>query len=149
MPIAVATNVPPPLRSAPPPVAWRAWPLADGGWQVWLSVVTAAAIGGMVGWATARLDWALAATALVAVAFWPVFVPVSYELDALGITQQVLGYRRRFGWRTLHQVEVCAHGLFLSLDPGPLETFRGAYIPWGPHRDEVVASVEHYMRGSG
>jgi hypothetical protein len=143
----VADAAAPPARTAPPPCAWRSWPLAERGWRRRLLPAVLAAVAALVGLTTGRPSWALAAAALMAVAAWRYFVPVVYELGTLGITQQVFSRQRRIAWRAIGRWEVRSAGVFLSphAEPGPLDAFAGLYLPWCDHKDEVLASVEFYL----
>ena len=143
--VPIATSA---LRGAPPPIAWRIWPLSDGGIQMWLFLGIMAAVGGTVGSVTTSGGWAAAAMACVGAAAWRFFVPVAFELSALGLSQQVFGWRRRIPWTSIEHVEIGREGLILSLEGVPLAALRGLYIPWGTHREEVLAQVAYYVPGN-
>ncbi len=102
-----------------------------------------------VGLSTGRPDWAIAAALGVAAAAWRYFVPVVYELGTLGLTIQVLTRQRRVAWRSIDHYDLRSTGVFLSPHPerGPLDAFSGLYLPWGDHKDEVLANVEFYLAG--
>ena len=63
----------------------------------------------------------------------------------MGVTQQVLGRRRRIAWQFIERCEICRAGIFLLPHDAPLAVFRGLYIPWGTHRSEVLALVQFYL----
>lgn len=134
-----------PLRGAPPPVAWRSWPMAEGGAPVWLFLAASAVVGGATAAVTGNSGWAAAAVVLIGVAAWRLFVPVVFEVSALGVTEQVLSRRRRIPWSMIERVEIGREGVYLGLESAPLAALRGLYVPWGAHRDEVLAQVAYYL----
>jgi hypothetical protein len=150
VPPPVAETSAPPARNAPPPCAWRSWPLAERGWRRCLLPALLAAVALLVGLATGRPGWALAAAFMLAIAAWRYFVPVLYELGTLGVTQQVFSRQRRVPWRSLGRYEIRSAGVFLSphSEPGPLDAFVGFYLPWCDHKDEVMANIEFYLAGA-
>jgi hypothetical protein len=127
------------------PVSWRSWPLGEGGAQFWLLLVLLVVVAGSIGLVTGSSRLALSACVLVCLAAWRFFVPVVFELNAMGISQQILGFRRRIAWRSIDRFEVCSQGIFLSLAEASFSSFRGLYIPWEGHREEVLAMVEYYL----
>jgi hypothetical protein len=132
-------------RGAPPPVSWRCWPLAAGGRQVWLWLATAAAAATVVGYSTGNLRWATFGALLIALAAWRVFVPVVFEVNAMGISQHLFGRSRRIAWNSIEYLEVGREGVYLSPDGSALAALRGLYVPWEAHRAEVLALVEYFL----
>lgn len=102
----------------------------------------------IVGATTESPGWTAGIVILLLLALWRFFVPSEFELGARGISQEVLGRKRRIPWRAIGHVTICRDGVFLGRDDGPLENFRGLYLPWGQHREEVLALVGYYQ-GSG
>ena len=131
----------------PPAVQWRSWPLGES--LPGAVLVAAALLGGgaAVRWVTGQTHLALVAAALLAVALWRFFLPVWYELNAEGVSQWVLGRPRRIPWRNVRRYEVCSSGVLLlpRADACPLDVCRGLYLPWGKHRQEVLAHVHYYV----
>jgi hypothetical protein len=135
-------------RNSPAPIVWRSWPLADGGRQLWLLIAALTAVAVVVGYATESATATAASVALVAVAAWRMFVPVVFELNALGISQHLLGRIRRIPWSAIEYARLGAEGVFFSLDGAPLADLRGLYVPWEGRRNEVLALVEYYLPAS-
>ncbi len=136
----------PARQEAPSPLKWRSWPLRDSPTRavpVVLSLVTA---GLLVRWLTGHNYLAIAAVSALAVAAWRFFVPVWFVLSDHGVDQRVFGRQRRLTWRAIHHGEVCASGVLLLAenDRSKLASWRGLYVPWAEHRDEVIALVRHY-----
>lgn len=132
-------------RHTPPPISWRCWPLADGGWRA--AALSGVLVGGaaVVAWAMHSLVWGAMALLLLAAAMWRFFVPVVYELSALGVTQHIGRRQLRVAWSAVERCEICRDGIYLSSPGAPLEKLRGLYIPWGNHRDAVLALVHYYV----
>jgi hypothetical protein len=88
----------------------------------------------------------LALAALVA-ALWRFFLPVVFELSDRGVDQWVLGRHRRIPWRAVRRYEICSAGVLLlpREDRSAMAAFRGLYLPWEAHREEVLARVRHYL----
>ena len=131
----------------PPSVQWRSWPLRDS--VLAATIVLAALAGAGVGvWSlTGKTHLALLAVAVLAIALWRFFLPVSFELNSEGVSQFVFGRRRRVPWRGIRRYEVCSSGVLLlpHADPCPLDACRGLYLPWGKNRQEVLAQVRYYL----
>jgi hypothetical protein len=89
---------------------------------------------------------AFALTAL-ALSLWRFFLPVLFELNAGGVHQRILGRRRHVPWKSIHRCEIFADGVLLlpMADRCALDALRGLYLPWGGHRDEVLANVRYYL----
>ena len=134
-----------PRRGPPPPVAWRSWPLEEGGLSAWLLSTIAVAIIVAVGLTTGSAQWALIACGVLAASAWRFFVPTHYELSAQGVLIEVFGRQRRIAWRSFESAELCREGAFLRPGGGSWGIVRGLYVPWGAHRAEVVAFVEYYL----
>jgi hypothetical protein len=135
-------------RNSPVPIVWRVWPLGDGGRQLWLLVAVLLIVAVVVGLATESPRWMAVSAALVAAAAWRVFVPVVFELNALGVSQHLLGRIRRIPWSAIEYARVGREGVFFTLDGAALADFRGLYVPWESRRNEVLALVEYYLPAS-
>lgn len=136
----------PARRGPPPPLRWRSWPLEEGGTTAWMLMTAIAAIAALVGWVMTSAIWALAACALLAVAGWRFFIPVSFEISHQGIFQEALGRRARIAWRSITTVELCREGLLFTPGDVCVPAARGFYLPWGRHRAEVLALVSYYLQ---
>lgn len=134
-----------PRRNSPPPVSWRSWPLVDGGFKSLALVAAALATCLVAGIVSGSVLWTSLATGAIALSLWRFFVPAYFEFSAMGITQQVLGRRRRIAWQFVERCEICRAGIFLLPHDAPLAVFRGLYIPWCAHRAEVLALVQFYL----
>jgi hypothetical protein len=132
-------------RSSPPPVNWRSWPLVEGGAKSLALLLAGLAVSAATGYVSASAFWTALATLAIAASLWRFFVPVYFEFSAMGVTQQVLGRRRRIAWQFIERCEICRAGIFLLPHDAPLAVFRGLYIPWGSHRAEVLALVQFYL----
>ena len=135
-------------RASPIPIVWRSWPLGDGGRQLWLLVLILSIVASTVGYTTDSPRWMVVSVLLVAAAAWRMFIPVVFELNALGISQHLLGRIRRIPWSAIEYARIGREGVFFSLDGAPLADLRGLYVPWEGRRNEVLVAVEYYLPAS-
>jgi len=142
----------PDLEESPPSVQWRSWPVRERMAAASMVVGGLVAAGLLVRWITGQTHLALVAVAVLAIALARFFLPTLFELNPDGVSQWRLGRRRRIPWREIRSYEICAAGVLLlpHADPCPLDAYRGLYLPWGQHRDEVLAHLHYYLdRRSG
>ncbi len=101
----------------------------------------------LVRWSTGRTDLAFLALAALALAMWRFFVPVTFELNAQGIEQSVLRWRRRIPWDAVGRYEVCSAGVLLlpHADRRPMDSLSGLYLAWGGRREEVLAHIRYHL----
>lgn len=131
----------------PPLVRWRRWPVRDNFLIGALAIVGLAAAGIFVHWQTDRLHLAIGAVLVLAVASWRFFLPVTFELNAEGVHQWVLGRHRRIPWSEIRQHQILSSGvLLLPHEHGsPIEVMQGLFLPWGLRRDEILAQIRYYL----
>jgi hypothetical protein len=130
----------------PPSLRWRSWPVCDHAVRAAAVVIGLLAAAVAVGWLSGRAYLGLLALAALAAALWRFFLPVAFELSGKGVDQELLGRRRRFPWHVIRRYEICSAGVLLlpDEDRSAMAPFRGLYLPWATHRDEVLAHV-HYQ----
>ena len=134
----------------PPPIRWRSWPVRDNavrGLIVTVGLLIAAVV---VGWLAGKAYLGLLALAALVAALWRFFLPVVFELSGEGVDQRLFGRQRRIPWHTIRSCEVRSAGVLLlpHEDRSAMAPFRGLYLPWTTHRDEVLAHVRHYLNRS-
>jgi hypothetical protein len=100
-----------------------------------------------VGWLSGRAYLGLLALAAMAAALWRFFLPVVFELSGKGVSQQFLGRQRQIPWQAIRRYEVCSAGVLLlpDEDHSAMAPFRGLYLPWTTHREEVLAHLRHHV----
>ncbi|MBN2473072.1 MAG: hypothetical protein JXB62_00590 [Pirellulales bacterium] len=135
----------------PPPLSWRSWPAREHVLRTVLVVLGLLAAALLVVWLLHRVSLAVVALAALLIALWRFFVPVRFDLSAHGVDEMVLGRQRRIPWQAVRRHEVCAAGVLLLPhdDRSAMASFRGLYLPWAGHRDEVLAHVRYYLDRSG
>jgi hypothetical protein len=136
----------------PPSIVWRSWPLRDSFAGAASTLALLIAAGSGVRWITGQTHLAVLAVAVLVLALWRFFLPTAFELSSEGVSQWLLGRRRRIPWRAIRRYEICSSGVLLlpRADACPIDACRGLYLPWGPHRHEVLAHVRYYLdRPSG
>lgn len=129
----------------PVPIAWQSWPVIDSVWVLLGLTAVVVAVPTVV-WSTVRnLPMAVACGLVAAYSVWRQFVPTVFELNALGVTTRTLGRSRRVPWISIDRFVVGNRGALLTSSGAPLEIFRGLYLPWGGHRDQILSSLRYYL----
>ncbi len=129
----------------PVPIAWQSWPVIDSVWVLLGLTAVVVAVPAVV-WSTVRnLPMAVACGLVAAFSVWRQFVPTVFELNALGVTTRTLGRSRRVPWISIDRFVVGNRGALLTSSGAPLELFRGLYLPWGGHREQILSSLRYYL----
>lgn len=131
--------------STPVPVAWRSWPVVDSIGEFFCLGGAMLGVPYVVWDATGNFLATLLCTAALATVVWRHFVPTMFEIGALGVSERFLGRTRRIPWISIDRFVVGRKGAFLSSAGAPLEALRGFYLPWGPHREQVLATLRYYL----
>ncbi|MHC4178687.1 MAG: hypothetical protein ACYSWU_14345 [Planctomycetota bacterium] len=139
---------PPIPPEPPPPIRWRSWPVRDDTGRGLLLVIGLLITAAAVGWLSAQVYLGLAALAALLMALWRFFLPVVFELSGEGVDQRLFGRQRRIPWQAIRRWEVRSAGVLMlpHEDRSAMAPFRGLYLPWTTHRDEVLAHVRHYLQ---
>ncbi len=134
----------------PAPIRWRCWPLAENRVQGTLMSVALVAAAVWVYVLTGQIFSALLAMAALTAALWRYYLPVFFALTEKGVDQWCLGRRLRVPWQAVTRHEECRDGVLLLPDANgaPISAFRGLYVPFGPHRKEVLAHIDFYLERS-
>lgn len=131
--------------ATPVPIAWRVWPVIDSVWEL-LGLSAILAIVPLVVWSlSGRTSLTVVCAVATGVVVWRNFVPTICEMNALGVTQRVFRRTRRIPWLSIDRYVVGRRGVFLTSAGAPLELFRGLYLPWGAHREQILASLRYYL----
>jgi hypothetical protein len=131
----------------PPVLRWRSWPAREHPFRA-LAVLLGLALVGLVIWGrTGQAALAWLGPAAAAAALWRVFLPVQYTVDDEGISQGILGRRRRRAWQSFQAYEVCPTGLLLVpyQDFCPMDVARSVFLPCPPHRAELCAQARRHL----
>src|SRR5262245_25403950 len=84
--------------AVPGTIRWRNWPLVDHMRSSWLLPLGILSVAVFVGWLGDSWLLAVVAVALLALALWQFFIPVTYEICPLGIRRYALGRMRLVPW---------------------------------------------------
>lgn len=129
----------------PVPIAWRVWPVIDSVWEL-LGLSTVLVLVPLVTWSlSGRTALTVLCTFAVGAVTWRHFFPTICEVNALGVTQRLFGRTKRIPWLSIDRYVVGRKGVFLTSAGAPLELFRGLYLPWGAHREQILASLRYYL----
>jgi hypothetical protein len=129
-------------------VVVRHWALRDRGWSAWIPLVGAVVLGLLSRWVSGNIVVGLVAAGAVLIAGWRSWIPLTFEIGPSGVTQIVLGRKRRIPWTSILNYQVCLRGVLLLPDAvvTRLSPLRGLYLPWGRQRQEVLANFEYYLQ---
>ena len=113
---------------------------------VMIGVAAAASV--LVGWWTRQPLVGGGLAAALAITLWRTWLPVTFDIGMLGVTQTVLGRSRRIPWSAVRSHAIVGEGVLLSPDEQltPLSSLRGLYLPWAGQREKVLACVDYYLR---
>ena len=116
-----------------------------------MQIVVAAAACVAVGWWLRQPIVAGLAGSALAVVLWRTWLPQTFEIGVMGVTQTVLGRSRRIPWSSVRGWRVDGNGVLLSPDAEltPLSHLRGLYLPWLDQREKLLASIEYYVPHAG
>lgn len=89
----------------------------------------------------------LAVFTAILISLWRVWIPVSFELNSVGITQQVLHVQSLMPWTEFMYYEEYSSGVLLMRDsnPSPLARLSGLFIHWDGHRSEVLSFLDYHL----
>jgi len=131
----------------PPPVRWRIWPLGERLSAGLLLTLGLAVLAIAIHMATGRIHLVVLALAAMGISLRRFFLPTTYELGGDGIHESRVGHRRRTPWTVIRRYEIGSAGVLLLPydDRCPVDPLRGLYLPWGDHRDEVLAHLHYHL----
>lgn len=123
------------------------WPLRDDGPWAMLAVtlVLAVALGAMI--LSASPATGLLALLALVLAMWRLWIPVTFEFSPHGMTQEVLGRRRRIAWRSIGGYRVVRRGVWLLPHASELRIAapRSLFVRGGPQLDTLLAVLAFYL----
>ena len=131
----------------PPLVCWRSWPMNESLTRSGLVLAGLLAAGVVVRGVTGYTHLALLAVAALALSLWWFFLPLVFTLNADGVTESLLGRDRRLPWLAIRRYEVHSKGVLLLpyKDATWVDSFQGFFLPWGDHREEILALLNYYL----
>lgn len=80
------------------------------------------------------------------VASAPFFYPVTYRIDASGVSKLVAGSRRHLEWTRISGYTVSTRGIYFAVGPrSTVFTDRGMYVMFGDKREEILAGFKKWL----
>ncbi len=136
-------NVPPPLE----PLEWTVHPFMESRPKAALSVLAPLAMAALVHWWLHSWLWTGLGLALLISAEFPFFLSTRCRFGAEGASMRRAGATVSKKWDQLKSYYPDRNGVLLSPFARPfwLENFRGVYLQYGRHRDEVLAYLKARM----
>jgi hypothetical protein len=135
------------IGSPPEDVRLTNWPLRYEPISAWSTIAATLLVAAIVGNLSQSVLMGFISLAVLNVALWRLWVPVSFELGRKGVVQTVLGRARRISWSMIAGYDIRRHGVLLlaDADSSPLAAARGLFIRWGTQRDALLKIVEYYL----
>ena len=111
-------------------------------------LIVASSIGAGVGFEGAA--YGLIALVFLCGSMSRYFLPTRYCVDRTGVQVVHLGRGRRYRWADLRRADLHRDGVFLSSSarPSRLDSFRGCFIRWSAHRDELLRFVDRHVQAA-
>lgn len=130
-----------------PLLRWRCWPLVDRARWSWLAPVGVVVVGGIVVYMSG--SWLLGplVAAGLAATLWQCFVPVHYEIAALGLRRSALGRSRLVPWQAVRAYQLRSTGIVLYQRPDPtkVDLLRSIFVPYPADEDELLCAVRENL----
>lgn len=120
---------------------WQVHPFFESRRRALLSILGPLVVSALVYlWSASRL-WTILGFLLLISAEFPFFLRSFYRFDSAGVTLRRAGAVFSRGWDQIKSYYPDRNGVLLSPFARPhwLENFRGLYIQFGRHRQEVLA----------
>ncbi|REJ91489.1 MAG: hypothetical protein DWQ35_14180 [Planctomycetota bacterium] len=132
-----------------PRLRWTVWPLVDRPLVSLGVVALMAALGWGVAVGSGGWYWGVLAAMALALSLWRYLLPVTFDVGIRGLRQDSLLQQARTSWSDIRAVRRCRGGLLMlpGTDDRPLDAMRGLFVPWGPHRAELLQLVALYLTG--
>ena len=132
---------------APATIRWRCWPLVDHLRWSWLAVCGMLAAGGLVWYLGGGWLLAVAAVGGLAGTLWQFLLPVSYEIDSLGLRRLALGHSRLIPWHAVRAYQLRPTGvvLYRRTDPTTLDLLRSLFVPFPADEDSMLCAMREHL----
>jgi hypothetical protein len=94
--------------------------------------------------------WTILAFLLLSGSEFPFFVKTSYLIDAQGVTMKRTGVTVNKPWDQIRSFYPDKNGVQLSpyVRPFWMENFRGLYLQYGRHKEEILKILESKLGGN-
>jgi hypothetical protein len=128
-------------------IRWKTWPLKDQRRGTWFIVLGTLAVASAV-WYVGGSGWfALAAVVGLAGSLWQFFLPVGYELDALGVRRFAIGHSRLMPWHAVRAYQLRPTGvvLYQCAEPTKFDLLRSVFVPYPAEEDELICALREHL----
>lgn len=132
-----------------PAFEWRVHPLRERPGVAALVIAFLFLLHGAIYWFLGHWWYVGVAAAVLLPSLAPFFLPVEYTLHPRYIAVRTPFRRFAKSWEAFQRCEIGPKGLFLSPFPTPsrLDNFRGLYVRFGRHREEVLRAFRMIQEG--
>ena len=131
----------------PSTVRWRSWPLVDQARWSWMVVAGMLGVAGMVWYLGGGWLLAIAAVGGLAGTMWPFLLPISYEIDTLGLRRKALGRTRLIPWHAGRAFQLRQSGvvLYQRSDPTKADLLRSLFVPYPADEDDMLCAMREHL----
>lgn len=135
------------LRAVPEELTIDDWGLRDRPLASAVAMTLAAGASWLAACATGSFAMGAAVIVALAVVLWRTWLPVKYQLNGVGITQTILGWRRKTPWSAVAGYRAGERGAFVygGTESRPIGSLQGFLLPWGNRREQVIAALDFYV----
>lgn len=114
-----------------PIVHYRVWSLLDQKRTVLIVFLMMIAIVSAVYLQTGKTHLAIAASILLGLTIWHLWVPMQFEWTTEGVSRWTLGHQRVISWSEIHSYRFQEEGVLILPNRRryPLDALRGHFIP--------------------
>lgn len=136
-------------NTSPTCLSWTVHPLWDHGVRTVLLAAVLILVLALVRLTYPEPIWTILAAVVLFASLARYFFPTTYRLTQEGVEMTFLGMKRLRPWSEIRSYYPGPTGLLLSPFPKPhrLENFRGHYLLFGSHREEVTEFVRAHVAG--
>jgi len=135
------------IEEEPPLREWDGWPIRDDWSVLAVFVLALITVSLAVFWVTHRFLWTAIVDFFLVASFARALLKATYRMGPYGVERIVFGRLQRIPWRAIRSVQIENHGVFLfdTRNPCPADALRAVFVPFGPHREAVLARLEYYL----
>jgi hypothetical protein len=134
-------------ESDAPPRRWRSWPLWDHVSWSWAIPLAILLFGGVVGYWGSSVLLAILVVVGITATLWQFFMPVTYEIDVLGLRRYALARTRLIPWHAVRAYRLRPTGIVLYQrgDPTKIDLLRSTFVPYPPDEDEALIAIRDHL----
>jgi hypothetical protein len=113
----------------------------------WLVILGILAVAGAILYVSGSWLLAIVAAAGLTATLWQFFVPIDYEMDAIGLRLSALRRTRLVPWHAIHAFQLRSTGVVLYQrdDPAAVDLLRSLFVPYPNDPAEARSALRQYL----